>query len=68
MAVLGAGSMGSAIALGAAAAGLPVRVTTRSAAHAARAAEQGLDARSLEEDPRATEWAVDGAALVVRGG
>jgi pyrroline-5-carboxylate reductase len=65
MAVLGAGSMGSAIAQGAAAAGLPVRVTTRSAARAERARERGLDARSLEQDPAATTWAVADAELVV---
>jgi pyrroline-5-carboxylate reductase len=65
LAVLGAGSMGSAIAQGAAAAGLPVRVTTRSAARAAAAREQGLEARSLEEHPDANAWAVQGAALVV---
>jgi pyrroline-5-carboxylate reductase len=57
--------MGSAIAQGAAAAGLAVRVTTRSAARAARAVERGLDARSLEQDPHANAWAVDGAELVV---
>jgi pyrroline-5-carboxylate reductase len=65
MAVLGAGSMGSAIAQGAAAAGLPVRVTTRSEARAERARGRGLDARSLEQDPDANAWAVDGAELVV---
>jgi pyrroline-5-carboxylate reductase len=57
--------MGRAIAEGAAAAGLAVRVTTRSAARAAHAAERGLDARSLEEDPQANAWAVDRAELVV---
>lgn len=57
--------MGSAIAQGAAAAGLPVRVTTRSAGRARVAAEHGLDARSLEEDPEANSWAVQGADLVV---
>jgi pyrroline-5-carboxylate reductase len=65
MAVLGAGSMGSAIAQGAAAAGLPVRVTTRSVARAERAGQRGLDARSLERDPAANAWALDGAELVV---
>jgi pyrroline-5-carboxylate reductase len=65
VAVLGAGSMGSAIAEGALAAGLPVRVTTRSAARAARATERGLDARSLEEHADANAWAVEGASLVV---
>jgi pyrroline-5-carboxylate reductase len=57
--------MGSAIAHGAAAAGLPVRVTTRSEGRAERARERGLDARSLEQDPAANAWAVDGAELVV---
>src|SRR4051812_14009296 len=57
--------MGSAIALGAAAAGLPVRVTTRSAARAAGVTERGLQARSLEQDPDSNAWAVDGADLVV---
>lgn len=65
LAVLGAGSMGSAIAQGAAAAGLSVRVTTRSAARAALAREQGLEARSLEEQPDANASAAAGAALVV---
>jgi pyrroline-5-carboxylate reductase len=65
IAVLGGGSMGAAIAKGAAAAGLPVRATTRSAARAAGLNGPGITVRALEQDPEANRWAVDGVDLVV---
>ena len=65
IAMLGGGSMGGAIARGAAAAGLPVRATTRTAARAAGLDVPGITVRSLEHDPDANRWAVDGAELVV---
>lgn len=68
VAVLGAGSMGGAIARGAAARGAVVRVTTRSAAAAARyLAAPGITARSLEEHPGAGAWALEQADVVVLG-
>lgn len=65
IAVLGGGSMGAAIARGAAAAGLAVRATTRTAERAAGLEGRGITVRSLEQDPEANRWAVDGTELVV---
>lgn len=65
LAVLGAGSMGSAIARGSLFRAAEVRVTARSAAGAAAATARGLEARSLDEDSAANRWAVTGADVVI---
>lgn len=68
VAVLGGGSLGSAILTGLADAGVPsLTTTTRTAASAARYAGTPIAARSLEEDPRANLAAVAGAGIVISG-
>lgn len=67
VAMLGGGSMGSAVLSGLAAAGVPdLRVTTRTAARSAGfRGVPGVTARSQEERPDANRDAVRGARLVV---
>ncbi|MGT2426222.1 pyrroline-5-carboxylate reductase family protein [Amnibacterium kyonggiense] len=68
IAVLGGGNLGSAIVTGLVGAGLrDLRVTTRSAASAARTAGGPVRAVALEDDPEANASAVAGAGIVVSG-
>lgn len=70
IAILGTGHMGGAI-LG----GLQqtpdswsgIRVTSASAATASSLAGPGVEARSLEEDAQANQWAIEGADIIVLG-
>lgn len=69
VAILGGGSMGTAVLNGLVgpAAHVPgIRVTTRTAAHAAQlAAREGVTALAADEDPEANRRAVAGAGIVV---
>ncbi len=56
--------MGSAVAAAAVVAGMRVRATTRSASSAMNAPE-GVETRSLDVEPDANTWAVEGADVVV---
>lgn len=68
VAVLGGGSLGSAILAGLAAAGLDgLRVTTRTAASASRYDGTGVEVATLEADPEANRAAVRDAAVVIAG-
>jgi pyrroline-5-carboxylate reductase len=68
IAVLGGGNLGSAILTGLADAGVPdLRVTTRSAASAARYAGGPVTAAALEHGPEANARAIDGAGIVISG-
>ena len=70
IAILGTGHMGGAI-LG----GLQqnpnswsgIRVTSASAATASSLAGPGVEAKSLEEDAQANQWAIEGADIIVLG-
>ncbi len=70
IAILGTGHMGGAI-LG----GLQqtpdswagIRVTSASAATASSLAGPGVEAKSLEEDAQANQWAIEGAGIIVLG-
>ncbi len=70
IAILGTGHMGGAI-LG----GLQqtpdswagIRVTSASAATASSLAGHGVEAKSLEEDAQANQWAIEGADIIVLG-
>jgi len=65
-AILGAGSMGGAIARGVAASGGMLRLTTRSSARAAEWSDvPGVSAAALDADPQANRAAVAGAGIVV---
>ncbi len=69
-AILGTGSMGGAILSGLRRPEVDVervRVTTRTDASAAALRAQGFEARAVEHDSAANEWAVDGARVVVLG-
>ncbi|MFZ9105771.1 MAG: pyrroline-5-carboxylate reductase [Pontimonas sp.] len=68
IALIGTGKMGGAILEGLRQPDVSVeslRATTQSEAAAALWREKGVDARSLESDAAANQWAVDGARLVV---
>jgi pyrroline-5-carboxylate reductase len=68
--VLGAGHMGGAIARGLQQSGLDVdriRVTTASRSSAKALEDSGVRAMSLEENPDANVWALEGAQIVVLG-
>jgi pyrroline-5-carboxylate reductase len=68
IAVLGSGSMGGAILMGLRQPGVVaegLRATTRSDASAAALRSQGIDARGLEHDADANQWAVTDARLVL---
>lgn len=68
VAVLGGGSMGSAILAGLSAAGVPdLRATTRTRASLARYDGTAVVATALEDDPAANEAAVAGAGIVISG-
>jgi len=67
VALLGAGSMGGAIAEGLAAAGADVRVTTRGAARSASYAARGIRSAAVEDDADANRAAVRDAGVVVLG-
>jgi len=70
IAILGTGNMGGAILsglLGPKVTLEAIRVTTRSAGSAATLAARGVEARSLEEDPDANAWALEGADMVILG-
>lgn len=70
VAILGTGHMGGAILGGLDQPGVTVaalRVTTRSEASAVTHNRAGVDARSLEKDPAANQWAVTGADIIVLG-
>ncbi|WP_345481684.1 pyrroline-5-carboxylate reductase [Amnibacterium soli] len=68
VAVLGGGSMGSAILAGLDDAGVrDLRATTRSRSSLARYGGTGITATALEEDPRANEAAIAGAGIVISG-
>ncbi|GAA2752145.1 pyrroline-5-carboxylate reductase [Amnibacterium kyonggiense] len=68
IAVLGGGNLGSAILTGLVDAGVrDLRVTTRSAATAARYDGGPVRAVALEDDPSANAAAVDGAGIVISG-
>jgi pyrroline-5-carboxylate reductase len=68
VAVLGGGSLGSAILTGLAAAGVQdLRTTTRTAASAARYDGGAVRATALEEDPEANRRAIEGAGIVISG-
>lgn len=68
IAVLGAGSMGGAIAEGlVASAAADVRAVNRSEARAAPLRELGITSYALEREPDAVERAVAGAKLVILG-
>jgi len=68
VAVLGGGSLGSAILTGLADAGVQdLRTTTRTAASAERYAGTAVAAAALEQDPAANTAAIDGAGIVISG-
>lgn len=70
VAILGTGHMGGAILGGLQQPGVNVdalRVTTRSEASAVSHNRGGVEARSLEADALANEWAVTGADVIVLG-
>jgi pyrroline-5-carboxylate reductase len=69
IAIIGTGSMGGAILAGLrrGAAGVQVRVTTRSESSAAELRADGVEARAVEHDSGANAWAASGAGVVVLG-
>ena len=70
IAILGTGHMGGAILGGlthAVGAFGGIRVTTASAASARALTGRGVEARSLEEDSTANQWAVEGADIILLG-
>lgn len=68
VAVLGGGSLGSAILTGLAHAGVQdLRTTTRTAASAARFDGTAVRATALEADPEANHAAIAGAGIVITG-
>ena len=70
LAFLGTGKMSGAILTGVVQPGVDVagiRATTQSEHSAAALRERGIDAKSVDAEPEANRWAVDGADVVVLG-